>query len=269
MTSPTVRRTGASGDRVGCCTCLSRAPRCAKHWNRYASVIQYAWVGRGGVDARGGGKSVSVGAGRDRGGVASRVSSTASRRATRRRRRCREKISHRDARLGDVVLAGARAHQVADPQRLRVAVADGGAVHHGSRRLARTLRRGRARSLGSGETRRGSPAGVVFSAPPLSRRSRDRAARRAPPTPARSASEPDALPTPRASVESRDESSARERRVAKCDARVPSPVAPPRTARGSVSGWHLGTEGAIEPLSVAPLADLDPTRPSQHADGLE
>ena len=94
---------------------------------------------------------------------------------------------------------------------------------------------------------------------PLSRRSRDRAARRAPPTPARSASEPDALPTPRASVESRDESSARERRVAKCDARVSSPVAPPRTARGSVSGWHLGTKGAIEPLSVAPLADLDPT----------
>lgn len=99
MTSPTVRRTGASGDRVGCSTCLSRAPRCAKHWNRYASVIQYAWVGRGGVDARGGGKSVSVGAGRDRGGVASRVSSTrdastaslsrkniASRRASRRRR---------------------------------------------------------------------------------------------------------------------------------------------------------------------------------------
>ena len=116
-----------------------------------------------------------------------------------------------------------------------------------------------ARSLGSGETRRGtraSPAGVVFSAPPLAPIEGPRRATSAPP---RALGAGPALPTPRASVESRDESSARERRVAKCAACVPSPVAPPRTARGSVSGWHLGTEGAIEPLSVAPLADLDPT----------
>jgi hypothetical protein len=102
MTRPTVRRTGAR-DRVGCCTCLSFAPRCAKHWNRYASVIQYAWVGRGGVDARGGREERQrrLGAGSARGrvarfvdGVASRDASTASlsrkniasRRASRRRR---------------------------------------------------------------------------------------------------------------------------------------------------------------------------------------
>lgn len=271
MTSPTVRRTGASGDRVGCCTCLSRAPRCAKHWNRYASVIQYAWVGRGGVDARGGGKSVSVGAGRDRGGVASRVSSTASRRATRRRRRCREKISHRDARLGDVVLAGARAHQVADPQRLRVAVADGGAVHHGSRRLARTLRRGRARSLGSGETRRGTRLPRVSSSlHPPSRADRGTAPRdeRRPPPRARRPSPTRSRRPARAS--SRGTSQARANGASRSATRASRPRSlrrAPHADRCPAGTWAPKARSS-RCQSLLWLTWIRPG-PSQHADGLE